>query len=87
MIGDALVGVVFVRNALAAVLWLCVMPWMDGSGIRSVFIVAAAMSMVILLIPVPLLYWGRSGRIATADKYRHYSLAATPPTILRKILG
>lgn len=88
MIGDAFVGVVFVRNVSAAILWAGIMPWLDNVGsVRSIVIVAGGALIAVLLIPILLLRWGRTGRIATAAKYRHYSLAATPPAILERMFG
>ncbi|KAJ6784624.1 hypothetical protein PWT90_09375 [Aphanocladium album] len=87
MIGDAMVGVVFLRNALAAILWIGIMPRIDPSEVNEVFVMVSVAASVVLLIPVPLLVWGRRGRAATASKYREYSLAATPPATLNKILG
>ncbi|KAJ3498147.1 hypothetical protein NLG97_g1353 [Lecanicillium saksenae] len=88
MIGDAFVGVVFVRNISAAILWAGIMPWLNTAGnIRSIVIITGAGLVAVLLIPVALLRWGRTGRMATAAKYRHYSLAATPPAILERIFG
>lgn len=87
MIGDAMVGVVFVRNALAAVIWVGVMPSVGFAGVNDVFIIVSIAASAALLMPVPLLIWGRMGRAATATKYREYSLAATPPASLSKIMG
>ena len=86
MIGDALVAVALVRNILAATLWFAIVPWINAVGIRNVFIVCAVTSVPVLLLPVPLLLWGRRGRTATASKYKQFSLAAIPPATLNKIL-
>lgn len=87
MIGDAMVGVVFFRNALAVILWFGIMPKVGPSGINCVFVFTSIAASVVLLIPLPLIIWGRKGRALTARKYREYSLAATPPTTLKKIMG
>lgn len=88
MIGDAMVGVVFLRNVLAAILWIGIMPRIDAARTTEVFImVSVATSVVVLFLPIPLLLWGRKGRAVTASQYRAYSLAATPPATLNKILG
>ncbi|KAM3514276.1 hypothetical protein MY11210_002066 [Beauveria gryllotalpidicola] len=87
MIGDAMVGVVFFRNALAVILWFGIMPKVSPSGVNGVFVFTSIAASIVLLIPVPLLIWGRKGRALTARKYREYSLAATPPTTLKKIIG
>jgi hypothetical protein len=87
MIGDALVGVIFVRNALAAILWIGIMPWVGAKGVNNALIITAAATSAVLLLPIPLLIWGRKGRAATAAKYKEYSLAATPPATLSRIMG
>ncbi|KAM3462391.1 hypothetical protein MY5147_003563 [Beauveria neobassiana] len=87
MIGDAMVGVVFFRNALAVILWFGIMPQVGPSGVNSAFVFMSIAASVVVLIPLPLIIWGRKGRALTARKYREYSLAATPPTTLKKIMG
>ena len=87
MIGDAMVGVVFFRNTVAVILWIGIMPRIDPARINCIFIFVSIAASVVLLIPVPLLIWGRKGRALTASKYREYSLAATPPSTLKKIMG
>ncbi|TQW01022.1 hypothetical protein V2A60_002039 [Cordyceps javanica] len=87
MIGDAMVGIVFFRNALAVVLWMGIMPRIGANGTNTVFVTTSIAAAIVMLIPVPLLIWGRRGRMLTASKYREYSLAATPPATLKKIMG
>ncbi|KAJ4147527.1 hypothetical protein LMH87_002039 [Akanthomyces muscarius] len=87
MIGDAMVGVVFFRNTVAVILWIGIMPRIDPARINCIFIFVSTAASVVLIIPVPLLIWGRKGRALTASKYREYSLAATPPSTLKKIMG
>ncbi len=82
-----MVGIVFFRNAIAVILWIGIMPRVGPTGINCVFIAISITVSVVLLIPVPLLIWGRKGRALTASKYREYSLAATPPATLKKIMG
>ncbi|EGX96116.1 Major facilitator superfamily transporter [Cordyceps militaris CM01] len=87
MIGDAMVGIVFFRNILAVILWIGIMPRVGANGINCVFVFTSIATSVVLLIPIPLLIWGRRGRMLTASKYQEYSLAATPPATLKKIMG
>ncbi|KAM0742734.1 hypothetical protein ACQRIT_002911 [Beauveria bassiana] len=87
MIGDALVGIVLIRNLVAAIVWIGILPWVSPAGERKAFIIAAATAIFVLFIPVPLILWGRQGRAVTAARYRHYSLAASPPVALDKIMG
>lgn len=86
MIGDALVGIVFVRNLIGAVVGVAMIPCIRDMGIQDTFIVVAATAVVVLLIPVPMMIWGKKARAATAAKYEHYSLAAIPPASLKKLM-
>ncbi|KID82513.1 Major facilitator superfamily transporter [Metarhizium guizhouense ARSEF 977] len=86
MIGDALVGITFIRNLIGAVLGFAMIPWIRGMGILNTFIVVAATAAIVLLIPVPMIIWGKKARAATAAKYEHYSLAAIPPASLKKLM-
>ncbi|OAA60012.1 Major facilitator superfamily transporter [Cordyceps fumosorosea ARSEF 2679] len=86
MIGDAMVGIVFFRNVLAIILWIGIMPQLAATRLNCVFVFTSVAASVVLLIPIPLLIWGRRGRILTASKYREYSLEATPPATLKKIM-
>jgi hypothetical protein len=43
-------------------------------GVQNVFILTAVVCFVVLLIPVPLLIWGKKARIATAKRYRQMAM-------------
>lgn len=86
MIGDALVGIIFIRNFIGAVIGVAMIPWIRDMGILNTFIVVAATAVIVLLIPVPMIIWGKKARAATAAKYKHYSLAAIPPASLKKLM-
>lgn len=87
MIGDAFVSVVFVRNALAVVLSVGIIPWEDAVGTRSVFLSTTAIAVLLLLIPIPMMLWGHASRKRTAARYRHYSLAAIPPATWNELVN
>ncbi|KAJ6080299.1 hypothetical protein N7467_010052 [Penicillium canescens] len=70
IIGDALVGVIFMRNIFSVVVLFVLTPWVEGMGMRDLHILVAVIAFVILLIPVPLLIWGKKARVATAPMYR-----------------
>ncbi|KAJ5617874.1 hypothetical protein N7537_002988 [Penicillium hordei] len=70
IIGDALVGVVFMRNIFSVIVLFVLTPWVNKMGLRDLHILCAVLSFVILLLPVPLLIWGKKARIATAPSYR-----------------
>ncbi|KAJ5586842.1 uncharacterized protein N7459_002607 [Penicillium hispanicum] len=70
VIGDALVGVIFVRNIISVIVLFVLTPWVDGMGLRNLHILAAVLAFALYMIPVPLLVWGKKARIATAASYR-----------------
>ncbi|KAJ9485256.1 hypothetical protein VN97_g8090 [Penicillium thymicola] len=70
IIGDALVGVIFMRNIFSVIVLFVLTPWVNKMGLRDLHIICAVISFVILSIPVPLLLWGKKARIATAPSYR-----------------
>ncbi|PNY29218.1 MFS-type transporter [Tolypocladium capitatum] len=78
IIGNALVGVVFMRNALSVVVLFALTPWIDGMGLLNMHIIVAVLCFVILLIPVPLLIWGKKARVASARAYS--AMARRQPT-------
>lgn len=44
-------------------------PWIADMGVQNVHILTAVVCFVVLLIPIPLLLWGKKVRIATAKRY------------------
>lgn len=74
IVSDALVGIVFVRNIFSVTALSVLTTWVDGMGVQNVHIIMAAACFVVLLLPVPLLIWGKKARIATATRYRKMAL-------------
>ncbi|KAK4862599.1 hypothetical protein LT330_002732 [Penicillium expansum] len=70
IIGDALVGVIFMRNIFSVIVLFVLTPWVNRMGMRDLHILIAVIAFVILLAPIPLLVWGKKARIATAPSYR-----------------
>ncbi|CAG8238503.1 unnamed protein product [Penicillium nalgiovense] len=70
IIGDALIGVIFMRNIFSVIVLFALTPWVNGMGIRNLHILLAIIAFLTLLIPIPLLLWGKKARIATAPSYR-----------------
>ncbi|KAL4954405.1 MFS general substrate transporter [Aspergillus filifer] len=69
IVGDALVGVV-VRNGLSTIFVFAVTPWIEGSGLRNMFITAACIAMGTLLVFIPMIMYGKRLRVWTATRYR-----------------
>ncbi|PMB70177.1 putative MFS-type transporter [Beauveria bassiana] len=70
IIGSAMVGVVFVRNAASIGILFGLTPWIEKSGIRNVNIVMFCFCFLILLLPAVLLIWGKKARLASAVSYK-----------------
>jgi hypothetical protein len=69
-----MVGVVFVRNVLSVIVLFTLTPWITGMGIQNLHILIAVICFVSLLLPVPLLMWGKKARVATAGSYKKMAL-------------
>ncbi|EXJ86776.1 hypothetical protein A1O3_03730 [Capronia epimyces CBS 606.96] len=78
VVGNSLVGVVFTRNAFSVVVLFTLTPWIAGMGLQNMHILVAVLSFALLLLPIPLLVWGKKARIATAKTYR--AMASRQPT-------
>lgn len=74
IIGDALVGIVFMRNALSVVVLFGLTPWVDAMGVLNVHVLTAAVCFAVLLIPIPLLLWGKKARLSTAKRYKEMAM-------------
>ncbi|KAH8724962.1 major facilitator superfamily domain-containing protein [Phaeosphaeriaceae sp. PMI808] len=74
IIGDALVGIVFFRNAVPLLVLFVLTPWIDAMGVQGVHIITAAVCFVVLLFPVALLKWGKKARISTSKRYEQMAL-------------
>ncbi|GAQ39300.1 sugar transporter [Aspergillus niger] len=70
IVGDTLVGVVFMRNVIAVIVLFTLTPWVNGMGMQNLHILIAVVAFFIYSIPIPLLIWGKRARIATASTYR-----------------
>ncbi|KAK4550296.1 hypothetical protein LTR36_003263 [Oleoguttula mirabilis] len=74
VIGDALVSVTFVRNALATMVVFALTPWINSMGLYNMFICAACLAWAMYSLTIPMLIWGRTWRVQTAARYRRHLL-------------
>lgn len=74
ILGDALIAVVLIRNGISMIIKFAFTPWIRGMGIQNTFVLAAMVALVTLLMPIPLMVWGKRARVRTARKYRRYAL-------------
>jgi hypothetical protein len=58
------------RNIFSVIVLFVLTPWVEGMGMRDLHILIAVIAFVILLLPIPLLIWGKKARISTAPSYR-----------------
>lgn len=70
IVGDALVGVVFMRNVISVIILFVLQSWIDGMGVQNLHILLACVVFVILNIPAVLLKYGKKCRVATEKRYR-----------------
>ncbi|KAK2595650.1 hypothetical protein QQS21_006621 [Conoideocrella luteorostrata] len=73
IIGNALVGVIFTRNAISVLVLFVLTPWISAMGLRNQQILVGVLCFVLLLLPIGLLLWGKKFRAATAKKYANYA--------------
>ncbi|PYH92045.1 hypothetical protein BO71DRAFT_432269 [Aspergillus ellipticus CBS 707.79] len=63
IVGDALVAMAFVRTGLATVIVFALTPWINTIGLENMFICSACISLALMLLIIPMIYWGK-GRAA-----------------------
>lgn len=64
-----MIGVTFVRNVFSVIILFTLTPWTTAMGIQNVSIITAAFNLIVLLLPIPLIIWGKKFRISTAKRY------------------
>ncbi|ETS79680.1 hypothetical protein PFICI_09533 [Pestalotiopsis fici W106-1] len=75
LIGDAIIGVIFVRNAISVIILFVLTPWIDGLGLEYMFVSCALITLVITLgFPVILLVFGKRMRQSTSELANKFSL-------------
>ncbi|CAI7600059.1 unnamed protein product [Penicillium pancosmium] len=73
VISDAMVGVVFVRNAFATIFVVALTPWIDAAGIANVFLTLSLVAIVSIILGIGLLIYGKKIRMTTTKKYEAWS--------------
>ncbi|KAF9878331.1 MFS transporter [Colletotrichum karsti] len=66
---EAFVGVAFIRNAVSVGVPSALVPWMSNMGLSNMYILSGAISLVIGLLYVPMIIWGKRIRTALAPRY------------------
>ena len=73
MVGDALIGVAFVRNICATIIVFSLTSWIEGMGLHNAFTVVGCLSLPINMLCVPLIIFGKRFRRACAPRYRMFA--------------
>ncbi|KAH7147086.1 major facilitator superfamily domain-containing protein [Dactylonectria estremocensis] len=69
VIGDASIGVVFVRNAFGTLTAMCLSPWIAKMGLYNMCTLSGCLCIAVSLLTVPMIIWGRRCREWTAARY------------------
>lgn len=70
ILGDALIGLAFVRNAMATIIVFVQDPWTGAIGLRGMFTCIGCITVGLNLLIIPGIIWGKRLRIRCADRYR-----------------
>jgi len=62
IIGDAMVGVCFIRNLFATIVAVTITYWINGMGLEGMFILTAVVAFVTSATTFPMMYWGKGFR-------------------------
>ncbi|KAM4066172.1 major facilitator superfamily protein [Hirsutella rhossiliensis] len=73
LVAQTFVAIAFFRNAISIAGPFSITPWMEAMSVSSIFIIAAAISLGIHLIGVPLAIWGKKMRTSIAPRYYRLS--------------
>ncbi|TDZ49798.1 putative MFS-type transporter [Colletotrichum trifolii] len=66
---EAFVGVAFIRNAVSVGVPSALVPWMSSMGLSNMYILSGIISLVIGLLYVPMIIWGKRIRTALGPRY------------------
>ncbi|KAK4863984.1 hypothetical protein LT330_010194 [Penicillium expansum] len=73
ILGDSMVGITFVRNAVSTSFIFALDPWFHAVGIQNVILSMAVIATFVLLFALVFLKYGKVLRAFTAPKYQEYS--------------
>ncbi|CEL04938.1 hypothetical protein ASPCAL06062 [Aspergillus calidoustus] len=74
IIGDAMVGVTFIRNCVSTAFIFALNPWFNSVGIQNVIITISLVATFILSFVVVFLKWGKTFRGLTAERYQRLAV-------------
>ncbi|KAF4537473.1 MFS transporter [Lasiodiplodia theobromae] len=65
---DAFVAITFVRNAVSIPIPFAITPWLESAGLTNMFVTCGVISLVVSLLFVPVVVWGRRWRVRLAGR-------------------
>jgi hypothetical protein len=69
ILGDSLVGVAFIRNAIATAVVFAISPWQAGMGTWHMFLLAGFLALIVNLLALPMWWYGKRSRSKCAEAY------------------
>lgn len=79
IVGDALVGLTFVRNMLSTIFVFAMVPWVSSVGMANVFNTIGAIGLVVLLFAFAFIWRGKHWRFVCAKRYKYYAARQFEP--------
>ncbi|KAH7323818.1 serine/threonine kinase 16 [Rhexocercosporidium sp. MPI-PUGE-AT-0058] len=83
ILGDGMVAVTFVRNAIATVIVFVLPPWLKGMGTYNMFALIGVLALASGLMFVPMMMYGKRVRIACASRYARYAQKQFNPRLIQ----
>ncbi|TVY36509.1 putative MFS-type transporter [Lachnellula subtilissima] len=74
--GETMMSVVVIRNTTGFAISYAINPWIDAMGVQNCFITAAMIALGCTATFLPMIYYGKSIRKASAKKYWEYVATA-----------
>lgn len=68
-----MVSITVTRNIVATIFVFAISPWVDGIGLKNVYVMLGVLMTVILLSVFIFIYYGKNLRVRTAGIYRYYA--------------
>ncbi|KAJ6017803.1 MFS general substrate transporter [Penicillium sp. IBT 35674x] len=67
--GDAFTGIAFMRNAVSIGIPFAISTWIERDGLQNMFIACGFISLAITSLMIPMIFWGKDARRASAARY------------------
>lgn len=74
--GETMMSVVVIRNTLGFAINYAINPWIDGMGLQNCFVTVAMVAFGCTATFLPMIWFGKRMRRASAEKYWEYVVSA-----------